>query len=67
LTKSFHTYENDGRKLFTKKKIVNKIEINLKDRVGLSNFNSSKPFSSNENRETFGIKKVNIFISLYEI
>ncbi|GES77634.1 methyltransferase domain-containing protein [Rhizophagus clarus] len=63
LTKSFHTYENDGRKLFTKKKIVNKIEINLKERVNKDkinrlNNNSSKSYiADDENYEVFGIKK----------
>ncbi|RIA90232.1 hypothetical protein C1645_823641 [Glomus cerebriforme] len=63
LTKSFHTYENDGRKLFTKKKIVNKIEINLKeraskDRISRLNCSSSKSFlPDDENHEVFGIKK----------
>ncbi|CAB5184504.1 uncharacterized protein OCT59_029662 [Rhizophagus irregularis] len=63
LTKSFHIYENDGRKLFTKKKNVNKIEINLKERVSKDkinrlNNNSSKSFlADDENYEVFGIKK----------
>ncbi|CAI2163962.1 8925_t:CDS:10 [Funneliformis geosporum] len=58
LTNSVHTYENDGRKLFTKKKFVNKIEINLKDRISLLNFNSSKSFvPDDEIHEAFGIKK----------
>ncbi|CAG8513378.1 15734_t:CDS:10 [Funneliformis caledonium] len=55
LTKPIHTYGNDGRKLFTKKKIVNKIEINLKDRIGLLNFKSSKLFVPDD--ESHGIKK----------
>jgi hypothetical protein len=66
LTTSFHTYENDGRKLFTKKKIVNKIEINLKERVSKDkinrlNSNSSKSFlADDDNYEVFGIKKVRL-------
>jgi hypothetical protein len=67
LTKSIHTYENDGRKLFTKKKIVNKIEINLKDRIGRLNSSFSKSFLpvDESNHEVFNVKKVRIYSNIF--